>query len=475
VDVAVVGAGITGLTAALLLKRAGKRVAVIEAGQIGTGVTGATTAHLTTMLDMRYQDLIGKWGADGARDAAASSRAAIKQIAQIAAEQIDCDFEWVDGYLYTEDARQLAMLHAEAKATERIDLETTLTGQAPLPYPVRGALRFERQAQFHPLKYLQGLARAVEGDGSRIYEQTRVLDVADREPCRVQTETGTVTADSVILATHVPINDLLFTALVAPYRSYVLGLRLNESVPNGLFWDTAEPYHYIRGYGDTLIVGGADHKTGQEQDTEAHYRQLEAFARARFQVAEITYHWSSQVYEPVDGLPYIGKHPLKHHVYVATGFSGTGMTFGTLAAMLLRDELLGQENQWAELYSTTRIKPLAGGKRFIAEGVNVAAQAVGGWLSPAETEDFADIEPGQGRIAEVDGKKLAVYRDEHSAVHALSPICTHAGCIVAWNSAERTWDCPCHGGRYSPTGEVIEGPPSRGLQPNAKGKMQNLS
>lgn len=469
VDTAIVGGGITGITAGLLLKRAGQRVAVLEGRRIGSGVTGRTTAHLTALLDERYQDLTKRFGEQGARIAALSSSTAINRIEQFVREEaIDCDFRRVPGYLYTEDADQRQAIAEEVQTMRTLDLDARAVDAPPLPFAVAAALEVPDQAQFNPLPYVYALAAALDGNGCHIFEQTRVSKVEDGAPCRVRAEHGTVTARQVIVATHTPINDLLaFQPKIAPYRSYVLGVRLRSTPPEGLFWDMMEPYHYTRSFvdeqGPLLIVGGADHKTGQVSDTAAHFQQLEQYVRERYDVAAVAYCWSSQVYNPADGLPYIGLYPTNKHVYVGTGYGGNGMTFGTLTAMLLSDALLGKQNEWQSVYDASRVKPLAGARHFVTENVNLGLHAIGSWFKTDDT-DLDAVPAGEGRIISVRGEQIAAYRDESGALHTLSPTCSHAGCSVSWNNAEKSWDCPCHGGRFTAEGVLIEGPPVKGLE-----------
>lgn len=471
VDVAIVGGGITGLTAALLLKRAGLTVAVIEAESVAEGVSGYTTAHLTEAFDRSYEDLIADFGEDGARLAAESSRAALLRIAGFVREEnIECDFARLPAYQYTEDAAMLPEFEAERTAAARIGVKLSLTHHVPLPFTVAGALRLDNQAQFHVRRYLFPLALAIPGEGSHVFERTRVVDVQDGVPCRVATETATVTAQDVIVATHVPLSSKVLQTKVAAYRSYVLALRLKAGTtpPTGLFWDTEDPYHYIRTQatdkGPLLLVGGEDHKTGQEEDTVGRFEALLEFASHRFPVASVAYRWSAQVIEPVDGLPSIGRDLTSRHVYEATGYSGTGMTLGTLAGMLNSDLILGLENPWKEVYDPTRIKPLASVVDFVKENLDFPVHRVTDLLKSAGAESLAEVARGEGKIVEIAGEKTAVFRDEQGLLHGVSPVCTHLGCLVAFNDAEKTWDCPCHGSRFDKDGEVLNGPAALPLE-----------
>lgn len=473
VDVAVLGAGLTGLTAATLLAREGRSVAVLEADRIASGTTGGTSAHVTQVPDRRYRELRSKFGAEQLRLVADSTRAALERIhAFVEEESIDCDFARVPAYLYTESRDQVSQIQEELEAAQEAGLPVALARELPLPFPVAAAVCYEDQARFHPTAYALGLAEAARRSGARLFEGSRVVDIEAGEPCSVRTEAGrTVTARAVILATHTPAGFNLLQTEIEPMRSYVLAVRLagGQAPPDGLFWDTDDPYHYTRLQpregGDLLVVGGADHKTGHEEETEASYRDLEAYVRDRWPVASIEYRWSSQFYEPIDGLPYIGASPMGRNVYVGTGYSGMGMVFSTLAAMLLADELAGRANPWLEVYRTSRIKPLAGGGQFLKMNLGVAKDFVKDRVAAPKLEDVSEIPAGEGRVVEIQGEKVAVYRSEQGEVHAVSAVCTHAYCLVHWNSAEKTWDCPCHGGRYTVRGEVIEGPPIEGLAP----------
>ena len=464
-DVAVIGAGITGLTAAFLLKQAGKTVVVLEAGRVGHGVSGHTTAHLTEVLDCSYETLIKDFGEDDARLAAASGRTALSRIEAIVREsEIDCDFERLPAFQYTEDFDRIGELEEERKAAARIGVKASLTEHTPLPFKTAGGLRFDAQAQFHAGKYLDALTDALRGGGSHIYEETRVSEIEDGTPCRVVTPKGTVTARDVIVATHGPFDDVVLQTKVANYQSYVLALKLKdgEDPPVGLFWDLEDPYHYIRAHttdkGPLLLVGGEDHKTGQNDETLGRFEALLEFASRRFKVASVAYRWSSQVVEPVDGLPFIGKKASSEHVYVGTGYSGTGLTLGTLAAMVNTDLILGRANPYQELYNPSRFKPVASLGDFVKENKDFPIHLITGHLQGSDVNSVGEVGRGEGKVLSLGGEKTAVFRDEHGLLHAVSAVCTHLGCIVAFNGAEKTWDCPCHGSRFDTAGKVLSGP-----------------
>ncbi len=471
VDVAIVGGGITGITAALLLERAGLSVAVIEALEVGRANTGLTTAHLTAVLDSRWHTLIDKFGRDGARLAADAQRAAIDRIeALIREHELDCGFARVPGWLYSESSKDRAELERELEAATELGFECSFIDDVPLPFEVDCGLRFENQARFHPREYLMPLASLIPGRGSFVFENTRVLEIDDGEPCRVTTEGGVVTAKEVIVAAHVPVSNRIFLhTKLAAYRSYVLGAYTKEPIPDGLYWDTDDPYHYLRVHPfedrPLLIAGGADHKVGQEGDARRAFAELTDYLRDRFGQVEIAHRWSGQIIETLDGLPYVGRNSLSDHVYVATGYSGNGMTNGTIAAMLISDLILDRQNPWAELFDATRIKPIASVRRFLAENVDFPAHLVGDRLKRPDARSFMEVPHGEGRIVDHGGRKLAVYRDQRGDLSVMSAVCTHLGCIVHWNTVEKSWDCPCHGSRFECTGEVLAGPAVTPLQP----------
>lgn len=473
--VCVIGAGIAGMTTAYLLARAGRAVVVIDDGPIGGGETGRTTAHLTAALDDRYIEIEKMHGEGGSLIAAESHTAAINRVESIVAlEDIDCDFERVDGYLFLGGDDKKDLLEDELRAAQRAGLsDVKLVERAPLDFFDTGsALKFPRQAQFHPLKYLNGLARAIIRDGGQIYCGTHADKIEDGEPAKITTSSGhVILADDIVVATNTPVNDwVIIHTKQAPYRSFVIGARVPKgSIPRGLYWDTPDPYHYIRlqdadssSGGRTeheiLIIGGEDHKTGQANDAAERFRCLEEWARARFpMIEEIEYRWSGQVIEPVDYMGFIGKNPGNdEHIYIATGDSGNGMTHGTVAGILLTDLILGRKNNWSSLYDPARIS-LRATPEFAKENLNVAKQYAD-YLNDEEAPNMESIAPGTGAVVTVGKKRIAAYRDEAGQLHQCSAICTHLYCIVNWNTAEKSWDCPCHGSRFDPYGKVMNGP-----------------
>lgn len=468
-EVAVVGGGITGLTTALLLAEAGKRVTLLETRRLAAGVSGSTTAHLTEALDTRYHQLESKFGHDGAALARASSREAIERIALFASlNGGDCGFERLNGYLFAADESQLAELDAELLAAERAGADVTRENDLPAPMRARGTLVFANQAQFRPTDYLAGLAARLAKTDTRVCEGVTVMNVEGEGQLKLETDLGyTVTADAVVLATHAPFQNLKLQLELAQYRSYVVSGPSARPL-GGLFWDMNDPYNYYRSTTidgqNYLMVGGGDHRTGTvpEGGPDAPFQQLVTLCEGLGSTA--TERWSAQVAEPSDGLPFIGKPDANSEIYVAQGFSGNGMTFGTLSAMLISDALLGRANRYAELYRADRFKPLASAAAVLSENAETAAHLVAGHVKPVSDRPLAELARGEGCILKKDGKKLAVYRDQEGAVHAVSALCTHQGCQVAFNAVEQSWDCPCHGSRFDVDGRVLDGPAKKPLQ-----------
>ena len=482
VDVCVVGAGIAGLTAAYLLALEGERVIVVDDGPVAGGETARTSAHLAFALDDRFQRLESLFGEAGTRLAAESHAAAVDCIEQIVRhEEIDCDFERVDGFLFLGPDDGPERLDAELAAARRAGLNDVVpVSELPvrnLAYPQ--ALRFPRQGQFHPLRYCAGLAQAIADAGGVLHGRTRVTGIERRRQCRITTAAGrTVTARDVVVATNSPIHERVVThTKQAPYRTFVIAAPVPRgAIPRALYWDTADPYHYVRlvadranGTQDLVLVGGADHKTGQGDDGEDRFEQLTRWAEEHFpMIGAVSHRWSGQVMEPFDSLAYIGPSPGQDHIYMITGDSGHGLTHGTIGGMIVSDLIAGRENPWATLYDPARVtvRPKALGE-FARENVNVAVQYAD-WLTPGETGETANIPKGRGAIIRRGITKLAVYRDPSGRLHERSAVCSHLGCVVGWNSVEQSWDCPCHGSRFDPYGEVLNGPAVSPLSAVAK-------
>jgi glycine/D-amino acid oxidase-like deaminating enzyme len=471
-DVVVVGAGIAGMTTAYLLSQAGRSVVVLDDGPIADGMTAVTTAHLASVIDDRFVEMERLHGEQGSRLAAQSHAAAIDRIESIvAAERIDCDFERVDGWLFQPPGADPKQLDQELAAARRAGLRVELVGRVPFPeFDTGPCLRFADQGQFHPLRYLAGLAAAIVRNGGRIHNHSHADAIHGGAAAHVEVGNHTLRAGAIVVATNAPVNNrVALHTKQAPYMTYVVGAAVPPgSLPRALYWDTADPYHYVRicplpDGRELLIVGGEDHKSGQASDTMERHARLEQWARERFpQMQQVEYTWAGQVMETIDGLAFLGRNPLdKDNVFVATGDSGMGMTHGTLGGMVIADLVLGRATPWASLYDPSR-KTLRAVGQFARETLNMAAQYTD-WLKPGDVGSVDEIAPGAGATLQHGLSKQAVYRDTNGALHRFSAVCPHLGCIVHWNAADTTFDCPCHGSRFDAYGKVVNGPANRDL------------
>lgn len=472
VDVAVCGGGITGLHVATRLKAAGATVAVVEAGRVAAGATGFTTAKVSSLHGLVYAGLASRLGQERAQAYADANQAAIAEIARLVDERgVDCDFAWRDAFTYTEDPKRVGEVEAEVAAATSLGLPASATTTTDLPWPVEAAVRLEGQAMFHPRKYCLALAAAIPGEGSHLFERSRVLAVEGEAPCVVRTERGRVSAGHVVLATHLPFLDQGgFFAKTSATRSYALAARIDGPVPQGMYLSVDSPTRSVRphrgGGQEWAILGGEGHKSGQDPDTRQRYRALESWARERFAVRSVDYRWSAQDYVPADGVPYIGRLlPHADRILVATGFNKWGMTHSMVAAMILSDLIGGRENPWAQAYDATRVDPKTMLRQFVKENADATARFVGDRLRAIGAPPADHLAPGQAGIVEAQGEKVAAFRDDTGTLHAVSAVCTHLGCIVSFNTAERTWDCPCHGSRFDVEGRVVHGPALHDLEP----------
>ncbi|MGF7079378.1 FAD-dependent oxidoreductase [Mucilaginibacter sp. UYCu711] len=469
-DALIVGGGITGVTTALLLQKAGKQTIIADAHTTGFGTTGGTSAHINTFADTTYKEAESAFDEEGAQlfaDAIREGYALIK--ATIYDLKIDCDYENKPGYIYAETDDQVKQLGDIYDGAVKVGVAVNYTEDVPTPVPYKKALIFEYQAQFHPLKYLQSLQQAYLAAGGIISENTLITGIETTEGVHTAASANiSVRAKAVVYATHMPPNINLFNFECAPYRSYVIAVKLKSgNYPDALIYDTQEPYHYVRSHTidgqQLLLVGGLDHKTGHE-DAEKAFADLEKYTRKYYNVSSIKYRWSSQYYVPVDGLPYIGQMPLAADgIYCATGYNGNGMMLGSIAAKILSDLVRKRPNKYQDLFSPSRVKPIDGFSEFVKENADVAYHFVTDRVNIHETDSLKRLQPGTGKVVEVNGEKIAAYRDDAGTIHALSPVCTHAKCIVNWNGEEKSWDCPCHGARYDIEGKVLTGPATRDL------------
>ncbi|MDQ6750828.1 MAG: FAD-dependent oxidoreductase [Actinomycetota bacterium] len=471
VEVLVVGAGITGLLTAVALKRAGADVAVIEARQVGSGATGYTTAKLSSLHSLSYADLASSHGQERARLHGEANESGIAAIAALVDElAIECDFRRRDNYTYAGSADELEKIEAEVEAAQAAGLPAEFASTVPLPFPVAGAVRFKDQAEFHPMRFLAGVVDWCAANGVPVYGRTRATGIEQGSPCQVRTESATVRAENVVVATHMPFPDRgLYFARMHPERSYSIAVALEGETPVGMFISSDSPTRSIRAHpvngGELLLVGGEGHKVGQGGDTRARYERLEAYARERFPVTGVRYRWSTQDNIPVDGLPYIGRlWPFSDRIYTATGYKKWGLAQAAHAAELLRDCVLGHPNRWSEVYSPQRLGPASSLKELATENANVAWRFVGARVRRGGSF-VGEIRAGEGRNISKGAQQVAVSKDDDGTTHALSARCTHLGCIVGWNPAERSWDCPCHGSRFGVDGQVLQGPAVRPLAP----------
>lgn len=465
-DVVIVGGGVTGITTGLLLQKAGRSVMIAEANNIGFGTTGGTTAHLNSFMEASFSQLIKNFGEDNARLVAKAARQALDLIKKHVEEyNIDCGYKEVTGYFYALDEKQIESLDEFFEGFEKVGMNASVTNTIPVKIPFEKAFEVPGQAQFHPTRYIYALAEEFEKLGGILVQDCKVTGVEENEILEISTSTGTVKARNLIYATHIPPGVNLLHFRCAPYRSYVIAAKLkNENdYPAGLAYDMDSPYRYYRTQEidgqQYLIAGGEDHKTAHEENTEACFNRLEAYVRKFYEVDQIAFRWSSQYYDPVDGLAYIGhlpQHP--ENMFVATGYGGIGFNNAHIAAMLLTDMICGVKNEFEHLFNPNRVKPVAGFSKFVKEGADVVSHLIGRFFSKEKLDALAELAPGEAKVVKYEGHRVALYKDEDGQIHAVNPACTHIKCTVGWNTAEKSWDCPCHGARFSYDGTVLNGP-----------------
>lgn len=470
VDVAVVGGGITGLTTALLLQRDGARVALIEAGRVGAGTTGHTTGKVSSQHGLKYHQLIQDAGEDKARTYAQANQQAIGWIRDLADDiGADCDLQMAPSFLFTTAPDEVEDLEAEHAAALRLGLPASLTTETDLPFRVQQALRFDDQAHFHASKYTAALVRALADGGAQIVEQTRAMGVEEeRDRVTVKTEHGDVRADNVVIATLLPFLDRGgFFAKARPKRAYGVAAVLRGGFLTGMHMTAGSPTRSTRPWSDGerrgIIVVGEDHETGSGEASPARYGELESWARSHFDVESFEYRWSAQDFMPADGIPYVGRSPRSARTYVATGFQKWGLTNGTVAAQILSELLAGRDHPWLSTFDATRIGDPSTFKDLAKDNLKVGAHFVGDRIGRLRAGSLDDLAPGEGGTVKVDGKTVGAYRAPDGTVQAVSLDCTHLGCTVKWNSAEKSWDCPCHGSRFDCDGSVLDGPAVRPL------------
>lgn len=465
VDIAIIGGGIAGISAAYMLNKEGLNAAVIEAGRILQGTTGHTTAKITSQHGLIYSKIKTQMSEEFAKQYADANETAIRTIERITKENnIDCDFVSQSAYIYTLRDGYVDKISDEVKAASSLGIKAAYTEEIPFPFKIKAAVRFDNQAQFHPLKCLLPLAEIFVSKGGQIFEQSRVVNIEEDGNYILITNQGKkITAEKVIIASHYPCYNKhgLYFARLWTDRSYVLAVKAKEEYPGGMYITAEEPGRSLRSQmsdqGELILVGGEHHKTGQGEDTVKHYEALADFANETFTVESIPYRWSTQDCMTLDNLPYVGHFTSNTpNMYIATGYGKWGMTNSIASAMILKDLITKGESPWQDVYSPSRKTIAASAKSFVVENLNVAKQLIDGKLAPLP--DNADIKPGEAKIIEAKGQRTCAYRDEQGTLHLVNTTCTHMGCELNWNSAEKSLDCPCHGSRFSYEGEVIEGP-----------------
>lgn len=471
VDAAIVGGGIAGISCAYLLTKENLKVAILEADKILQGTTGHTTAKITSQHGLIYSKIKNALSGEHAKQYADANEAAIRFIENISKElNIDCDFMHQPAYVYTQQDNYIQQIIDEAELAAKLGIKASYIEEIPFGIPIKAAERFENQAQFHPRKYLLPLAEEVVKNGGRIYEQSRVVDIEENGAYVLTTKQGNkITADKVIIASHYPFYNKhgMYFARIYTDRSYALAIKAKEKYPGGMYITAEEPGRSLRfissEQGDLIMVGGEHHKTGQGDDTATHYENLADYANELFTVEDIPYRWSTQDCSTLDDIPYVGHYTADTpNLYVATGYGKWGMTNSTASAMLLKDLIIHGESPYQDVYDPSRKDIAASAKEFIKENINVAIELVNGKFMPIPS-DF-DIKPGEGKVINGNGERAGAFRDEKGALHLVNTTCTHMGCELQWNSAERTWDCPCHGSRFTYEGDIVEGPAVTPLQ-----------
>lgn len=471
-DTIIVGAGITGITLAKELQNRGRKCLLLEKENPGFGTTGGTTAHINNFFDSSYDEIIGNFGEKSAVILADSAKETTRYIKQnILHYHISCDFNECSYYLFSADEKQTKKLDKILEAHHKVGIETEQTFAIPFSLKFDKAIEIKGQSQFHPLRYINKLLKEYIKEGGAVITGTQVTDFKNKDGVVTVTTDNNLefTSKNLVWATHIPPGNNRFSVLLAPYRSYAVTLQLENPVKTmAQTADLYDPYHYARYHKSDdkyyLIVGGFDHKTGDEKDTEKHFEDLIEYVNENFKYKEIVAKWSSQFYQSADGLPYIGRMPGENNIYISTGFTGNGMTFGTMTSLIIPDLLEDKETELAKLLSPSRLKPIASAGGVLDEVVNASLHFVKDKFSADKISELNEISNGEGKIIKHDGATYAAYRDHKAELHLLSPVCPHTGCNVAWNPSEVSWDCPCHGSRFSIEGKLLNGPAMSDLE-----------
>ena len=471
-DVIIVGGGITGVTTALLLQNAGKKCLLIEAQNLAFGTTCGTTAHLNTILDLTYAEIQQNFGEENTKMVLAATLEAINLVEKnVRKYNIDCDFREKRGYLFSTTKTETSKLEEAFKASINAGCDVAYSDTIPVPVDFEKALVFKRQAQIDPVKYVYALAKEFESAGGRILQHCRVANLKENgdEHLKVETPSGNIDTHFLIYATHIPPGVNLLHFRCAPYRSYAIAVTLNGDYPQDLAYDLGDPYHYYRTQEKNgvkyLVAGGEDHRTGEEKDTEQCFSRLENYLRKYFAINEVAYKWSSQYFESADGLPYIGHLPGNPKtVFVATGYGGNGITYSQVAAQILTDLIVNGHSDFEEVFNPSRVKPVAGFANFVKNAVDVTVNFIDKLIPSEKIKGLDEIKKGEAKLVNFENQSVALYKDENGKIHSVNPACTHINCTVAWNTAEKTWECPCHGSRFNEKGEMFTAPARKDLE-----------
>lgn len=464
-DTIIVGAGITGVSTAIQLQQNGQNCLLIEASNVAFGTTGGTTAHLNNFFDTTYAEAASDFGEDNAKLLFKGAQDALDLIRDnISKFAIDCDYKNKSAYIFALDKKQAKQLDDLMEGSAKVGHEVFETEQIPFPIPFEKAVQIPGQAQFHPVKYVTALCEAFIKAGGQIIENCRYdSHEKEQEFLEIRTSKGIIYAKNLVFATHIPPGNNIFNFTNAPYRSYAIAVKLNtEDYPTELGYDLYDPYRYYRTQTVNeemlLIAGGEDHKTGHIENTEECFQNLENYVRQYFDVKEVVFSWSSQYYEPTDGLPYIGKSPGEDHIYVATGFRGNGMIFGTLSSRIISDLILKNESEYESLFKPSRVKPIAGFTSFVKENADVAYTMISDKIFIEKLSSMTEIADDSGKIVKYEDDNFAIYKEKGGKLHIVKSTCPHAKCEVRWNGAEKSWDCPCHGSRFGINGNLLNAP-----------------
>lgn len=465
VDIAIIGGGLAGIQCAYQLQKEGLNIAVLEANRIGHGTSGHTTAKITSQHSLIYDKIQNQMGTELAKQYATANETAIHEIKRISEENnIDCEYISQSAFVYTQQDEYLQKIQDEVKVASSLGIEASYVKNIPFSIPIKGAVRFDNQAQFHPLKYLLSLAKIIHDKGVQLYEQTRIIDIEENDNYILITSSGKkVIAEKVIIASHYPFYNKhgMYFARIYASRTYIIGVRAKEKYPGGMYINAEKPARSLRyentPEGELILIVGDEHKTGQGEDMNKHYRELMDFADSIFTVEDIPFRWSTQDCMTLDSIPYIGNFTSNTpNLYIATGFQKWGMTNSTVSSMLLRDLIIKGENPWKDVYNPSRKTIAESTKSFVTVNADVTKHLVKGKLKALDKD--VDLQNEEATVLEKDGNRVGAYRDEQGKLHLVNTTCTHMGCELNWNHAEKSWDCPCHGSRFSYEGEILEGP-----------------